>query len=198
MSKIFNKQTFASFILGGLLFSGFISMANENLQIIPNPFPILVNGEKVDVEGYNINGSTYLKTRDTANILDADIDFKDKTIYIETSDETTSPDPQITPNESEVKPVVTTTTLKPNSTPDGITEIDFFEGKYYIGILYVNKKYKNTNYKLTLNTTSEIWQLKKDETILIENIPITITYGYGSIEYDYYINNVMPLLKESN
>ena len=38
--------------------------AADALNIIKNPFPILINSKPTEVDGYNINGHTYLKVAD--------------------------------------------------------------------------------------------------------------------------------------
>ena len=82
MSKYFNKQTIASFLLGITLASTVGLFAVEGLDISINPYPIIKSGEEVKAEGYNINGSTYLKTRDVANLVGTNVEFKDSKIYI--------------------------------------------------------------------------------------------------------------------
>lgn len=56
------KKIVFGIILGMFISSG-IAVAAE-LKIVPNPFPVFIDGKKASVEGYNINGSTYLKLRD--------------------------------------------------------------------------------------------------------------------------------------
>ena len=34
------------------------------LKVTANPYPVLINGTKTDISGYNINGGTYLKLID--------------------------------------------------------------------------------------------------------------------------------------
>lgn len=34
-----------------------------------NTFPVQLNGENVSIDGYNIDGSTYFKLRDVANVV---------------------------------------------------------------------------------------------------------------------------------
>lgn len=60
--KWINKQTIVMFLVGVFFFSG-VSYAAE-LIINPNPFPVIINGIETPVEGYNINGYTYLKLAD--------------------------------------------------------------------------------------------------------------------------------------
>lgn len=58
------KQFMIGFLIGALLFSLSPVFAEGELNIINNPFPILINGQVAEVEGYNINGYTFLKLAD--------------------------------------------------------------------------------------------------------------------------------------
>lgn len=52
----------------------------------PNPYPVKVNGQEVQVEGYNINDSTYFKLRDVANVVGGfSVGFTDNTIIVNTN-----------------------------------------------------------------------------------------------------------------
>lgn len=81
MKKWVNKQTIVMFILGIMISSTSFVVAT-NIVTNPNPFPIIKDGNRVEVQGYNINNSTYLKLRDVASLVDTNVEFKDKKIYI--------------------------------------------------------------------------------------------------------------------
>lgn len=222
MNKYFNKQTLVSFILGGILFSSAGVFAATQLNVIPNQYPIKVDNKEVDIEGYNIDGRTYLQLRDITEILNADLDFQNNTILIDTdtsdteviSNELATSTPNINPtilptpvptntnNESEVKeavelqiPTLEQRQNKPKSTPDGITDIDIYDGKYYIGILHIKSSIKNKGY--SMNNNNNNLSITKDDILIIENIPSKYLSGFGNeaIEYDYYINKILPLIK---
>ncbi len=230
MNKYFNKQTVMSFILGGIVFSSVGIFAATELSILPNPYPIVVNGEKADVEGYNIEGRTYLQLRDMTEVLDTTLNFKDNTIFIDSNininndsemNLTPSPIITITPkptptvstdvnintnNESEVDDLkkLDTTLLeqkknKPESTPDGITKIDIDNGKYYIGIALIQHQIENKGYKLICDS-NKVYKLIKDDNILLDNVEYMLLskYGYDVIEYNYYVNNILPLIQKED
>ena len=46
------------------------ALADEGPEVMSSPQAIIVNGENVSVEVYNINGSNYFKLRDIAKLLD--------------------------------------------------------------------------------------------------------------------------------
>lgn len=53
--------------------------------IVPNSFPVKVNGQTVQVEGYNINDSTYFKLRDVADAVGGfEVGFEDNAIVVNT------------------------------------------------------------------------------------------------------------------
>lgn len=48
-----------------------------------NPFPIQLNGQSVELEGYNINDNTYFKLRDIADVVGGfSVDFQNNTIRL--------------------------------------------------------------------------------------------------------------------
>lgn len=59
----FMKKFVLGIIVGALLFGSAV-FAADTLNIIKNPFPILINSKPTEVDGYNINGHTYLKVAD--------------------------------------------------------------------------------------------------------------------------------------
>lgn len=81
----FMKKTILSFILGAMLF-GSVGVFAGQYVVNPNRFPITLDGENIEIEGYNINDSTYFKLRDIASIVGGfDVDFQDDTIILNTN-----------------------------------------------------------------------------------------------------------------
>lgn len=77
------KHFLIGFLVGTLLFSLSPVFANGELNIIKNPFPILINGQVTEVEGYNINGYTFLKLADFGKAgLDVKFNETEKRIEI--------------------------------------------------------------------------------------------------------------------
>lgn len=80
------KQKFITgFILGALLF-GTVGVFAGQYVATENPFPIKLNGQNVNLEGYSINDSTYFKLRDIGKEVGFDVDFNDSTILITTEE----------------------------------------------------------------------------------------------------------------
>ncbi|MBR0470899.1 MAG: hypothetical protein IJJ55_06765 [Clostridia bacterium] len=69
-------------IIGGLLFGTAGAFAVQYVAT-ENPFPVHLNGKNVSIEGYNIEGSTYFKLRDIADIIGGfDVGFDGTTIQL--------------------------------------------------------------------------------------------------------------------
>lgn len=80
------KKFLLGIITGALLF-GCVTTIAEQYSISPNPFDVVLNGKKVDIEGYGINGRTYFQLRDLGDKIGFNVDFKDNTILINTTNE---------------------------------------------------------------------------------------------------------------
>lgn len=96
------KQLFCGIIIGTVATVSITALAEY--IVVPNSFPVKVNGQTVQVEGYNINDSTYFKLRDVANAVGGfDVDFVDGTIMVKAENApslTTAP--TVTPNNEPV------------------------------------------------------------------------------------------------
>lgn len=220
MNKWFNKQTIVSFILGGILFSSAGVFAATQLNIVPNTFPIKINNNEVDLEAYNIEGITYLQLRDTTEVLNAELDFKDNTIYINTNN--VSGDDNI--SESTPIPIITSIPTptsvdintnkesevnkmndKPTKTSDRLT-IFYYDksinrysktsGIPYIQLVEILSIYKESGFYIETNDNiGKLFNSQNAEPILID-IPLEQIDVFTMIKYDYYQNNIEPLLQK--
>ena len=75
------KKFFAGLITGIIIAISFTTYAAVQLKVIPNPYPVFINNTKANVQGYNINGSTYLKLSDLKS-AGIDVKFKDSKINV--------------------------------------------------------------------------------------------------------------------
>lgn len=79
------KSNIISFIIGAVIF-GSVSAFAVQYTISDNPYPIQLNGQNVNIEGYNINDNTYFKLRDISNIIGGfTVDFNNDTIQLATN-----------------------------------------------------------------------------------------------------------------
>ena len=89
MKKI--TSNIACFI-SGVIIASTVGAVAATYTATENTFPIKVNGQNVQMEGYNIDGSTYFKLRDIGDKMGFDVGFKDNTIYVgEVPTQTTEP-----------------------------------------------------------------------------------------------------------
>ena len=77
-----DKNNIICFVSGALLF-GTVGAFASYYTATENTFPVQLNGENVSIDGYNIDGSTYFKLRDVANVVGGfDVDFFNNTIQL--------------------------------------------------------------------------------------------------------------------
>lgn len=73
--------------------------------VVPNSFPVKVNGQTVQVEGYNINDSTYFKLRDVADAVGGfEVGFEDNAIIVNTPNKPTPEPPPLPTTKSDLLP----------------------------------------------------------------------------------------------
>ena len=76
------KQFITGFISGALIF-GVAGVLAATYTATDNPFPVQLNGNNVQIEGYNIEGSTYFKLRDIADVVGGfNVGFQNNTIQL--------------------------------------------------------------------------------------------------------------------
>jgi hypothetical protein len=115
------SKSFISGLIVGIIITASVSaFAVTNLNVTPNPYPVVVNGEEVSSDGYNINGSTYLGLTGIADGLNCNVKFEDKKIQI-TSDSQSTNQIDNTKEGGETNTMTTTTneTTTPNIDTDG-------------------------------------------------------------------------------
>ena len=77
------KQLFCGIVIGVVAAVSVTALAEYIAN--SNAFPVKVNGRDAQLEGYNIEGSTYFKLRDVADAVGGfSVDFVDNTITIQT------------------------------------------------------------------------------------------------------------------
>jgi len=212
------KKFTLGLIVGIIISFSVTAFAAVQLTVLDNPFPVFIDGQAADVEAYNINGFTFLKLADFGK-TGLTIKFNETDRKIEVTSKLLT-DTGVDDMSDEIIGKEIT------QTPDGITQIDLWEGKQYIGVPYIRNIIRPKGYNLVKFTTEayidpetsmvvddvgdDKWKLIKgtydtnknrveqssNYTILIEDVPMTLTFGsYDSVEADYYINTILPLIK---
>lgn len=92
------------FVCGAVVF-GMIGAFAAQYSATDNPFPVKLNGQDINIEGYNINDETYFKLRDIADAVGGfGVSFNDNTIQIfktkTSSESTTAPSATDIPTQS--------------------------------------------------------------------------------------------------
>lgn len=121
-----------------------------------NPFPVTYNGNRVYPQGYNIDGSTYFKLRDIADIVGGfNVDFQNNTIVLTNTNGST--------------PAHSNSVLKPYNTSSDYTRIKDITsgGKYFKDVVQLD----------TLNEGRAYYNLNGQYS--------AIKGQYGSIDDDY-------------
>lgn len=176
------KGFICGFIMASALFIGIVSIsaATQTVQAKLSDVTYIIDGKSCDLESLNYNNKNRVPVRDLAEKMGATVSVENNTVVIKSKLKVT-----VTPKPPVVDP-------KPKQTPDGITQIDTYQGKYYISLSYIEKKIAEKGYILWYD--HDVWSIKKDDKIVIGNLSYTSVYGYSSLEYDYYVNVVMPLI----
>ena len=192
------KKFIIGFIVGALMFSIIPVMAEGELSVVPNPFPVLIDGEVAEVEGYNINGYTFLKLADFGKAgLTVKFNETDKQIEISSTE----------------KAIITPEPI-PDKGDDVVSDVQVYEENGYKVIMdneveyyslksigeYIYDKGYNIGYDkskdrlflLRYNTPSKS---SDNITIILENIPFRVFNDATHIEKDFYINKIFPLIK---
>lgn len=116
------KKYISGLLTGIIIATSLTTFAAVQLKVVPNPYPVLVNGTKTNVQGYNINNSTYLKLSDLKSAgIDARYNKDKKQIEVKSF---TSSD---------------STTENEKFTPDGVKLDADHYGEGYVGIYDIGK-----------------------------------------------------------
>lgn len=76
------RNNIICFIAGAMIFGSAGVLAGQ-YTATDNSFPVKLNGNNVQIEGYNIEGSTYFKLRDIADVVGSfEVGFQNNTIQI--------------------------------------------------------------------------------------------------------------------
>ena len=192
------KKFIIGFIVGALMFSIIPVMAEGELSVVPNPFPVLIDGEVAEVEGYNINGYTFLKLADFGKAgLTVKFNETDKQIEI-----------------SSTKKAVITPEPIPDKGDDVVSDKQVYEENGYKVIMdneveYYSWKsicdniepkgynigYDKTEDSMFLIKYNTIKKSTADSTKILESIPYKIFNDATHIPKDYYLNKILPLIK---
>lgn len=179
------KKFLSGLILGVIISISLVGIASE-LNIVPNPFPVLINGKETPVDGWNIEGSTFLKLRDFEKV-GLVVQFNEKERQIEI----------VKGGNGMAKEVYKIGDLE-------ITKIDGIE---YVTLIAIKDQFRFQNgpnvyspkIAFDFSYINKVASMFKEEngvrTTLIEEIPHIVVDARVFIKYSYYISTIEPLIK---
>ncbi len=216
------KKFISGLIIGILIALSITTFAAVELEIIPNPYEVLIDGNNSDVKGYNINGATYLKLTDFVE-AGLGVTFNKDTKQIEIT----------TPAANVSKSTTNTATNQLLLDSDGSILFDPFKnsintdkeasvdsiklykvnGEKYVYFADIDTALKSTNIRLGLNNETHIATFTNKTKYADENNPygtdepynlrkITINqislgkYDDCFFTYEDWINRIIPFIKE--
>lgn len=188
-------------VLGLFIGVTITAVAQQVYEAYTNSFPVYVNGKQKDIEGYNINGSTYFKLRDLGSFIGFDVDFKEGNILIETSENNDN----ITTPHNDV--------LLNDDAKQCASMIDnMLQGKNFeLGLMSdsVHTGYTSTDLNLILNNTFILNNVAKVDgksvysaklltnsgDVLLEDLDIVVICERICLTPEYFVNTILPLDK---
>ncbi len=195
-----HKQLIIGILLGALFFGTIPVLAQQQIRISDNRFPIFVNGNRERIEGYNINGYTYLKLADFSR-AGLDVKFNAEKKRIEVENVEVIHDEKGDENMEDIEYVEKDGYI--SIVKDGY-DLQVVNGVEYIALREIGTKHKgydfryiqDVGFELTYNpdkfNSPEFTQLVKGD------IPLDykIISGRTSIKYNYFVENILPLINK--
>ena len=180
----------------------------------PNPYPVKVNGQEVQVEGYNINDSTYFKLRDVADAVGGfSVDFADNTIIVNTDRGEGVPIPTPVPTSTDAPGAEPVASAKATPNPKlGEDNVVFFTENGYeftsdglpIYVLDDGSKYVTTEYiKMVYNFEENGYEFAvgricdSDYNVVLSDIQLASDNRPSHIEASYYEEILSSWLQEN-
>lgn len=185
------KKVILSFLAGGIICATVTGFAVE-YAVTANPFPVKVNGQTVQVEGYNINDSSYFKLRDIADAVGGfEVGFEDNAIIVNTPSQPTAT-PAPTPANLSASDITIVKGDDGNDyTSDGL-KVEYVDDIAYVWVDNINGKMRKmgiNNYICTGEYLINQDTVKQE----ISNIPICPS-NKKLIQLDFYISTLSPYI----
>lgn len=166
-------KKYLSGLITGIIISVSLTAFAAELNVVANPFPVLINGITESVEGYNINGYTFLKL---ADFKKAGLTIK----FNETNQQIEITSQEITSNIESLNMEVETMTIESKPTFTTYNGCDAIEQD---GIIYVHVSYLNLYFLSYDANTETISFIKDGKTISFNKYDFEYTKIYNEIVY---------------
>jgi hypothetical protein len=180
-------KKYLSGLLTGIIVSLSITVFAAEFNIIPNPYPILIDGVQTEVEGYNIDGSTFLKLK-AFEKAGLEIAFENNNILINTQSKETSTLKTSSIIDEDINVDNDEESLT-NDFPEGFKIFPIKRNQTYKGLPSGAKfiEFKNFNFPIKYN--DDIYIDSKDLTLI--NL-----VGSGGAKYSNNTLSIRLILKE--
>ena len=192
-----NKKYFClGVITGSIVFGSVLSFANDLLNVVPNPFKIKVNNVEQFIEGYNINGSSYFKLRDIGERVGFNVNFKENTIMINTTDDNTTIQNGYELQDTDI--VQTADKVVCVHDVDYNVRAILVNNDIYYLVEDVNTFLKHCVVYAKGSNIDKGFSLYRSYTkeVLIDSIPVIMENDRPYISEDYVYSDILPLDKE--
>lgn len=172
------KSITLGILIGAITTLSFTALAEY--IVVPNSFPVKVNGQTVQVEGYNINDSTYFKLRDVADAVGGfEVGFEDNAIIVNTPQKPTS---------------APTPTVNPDLSPLPEVEVETVDGEEYVRKSRIEEMLDSIGLGQYKFTSVRFYDSSQNNGVaLIKDIPHHPNSN-TLIPYSYYISTIIPVI----
>lgn len=178
------KKFTMGFLTAALLFTAIpVGAAIEEYICYKADYKVMVNGTEYisnELPVLNYKGNTYAPFRSILEAAGLTVSWNAELSQAEV----TVPDTTVAKKSTGI-----------TQTPDGITQIDTWEGKQYISFTKIQLAVRPKGYDLMFDIHGKTWKLVKGDEVIMGNVPVTMVYAHDSVEVDYYINTILPLIK---
>lgn len=187
------KSTTLGILIGAVTTLSITALADY--IVAPNSFPVKVNGQTVQIDGYNINDSTYFKLRDVANAVGGfDVGFNDNTITIATEQQpelTLAPAP--TPANLSASDITIVKGEDGNDyTSDGL-QIYYEDNIPYVKAGYIQQRIAKKGFPHYTFAKNSLVDTANDWKPVLINIPVRANHS-ENILLEYYISTLAPFI----
>lgn len=209
------KKYIVGLLSGIIICISFSVFASNLLQVNTVNYQVIVNGSEVTSEKFNYNGKTYLELRQTAELLNAEINWDkvNKIANIESKNYLVTPTPTLTPTSTQIlnnvtyaipTPKAPMETLKPANKnefiyTDSMTSYRAIkqDDVVYVKARDIQDKYPSILFFTCKPNINKLFAINaKTNDLVFDSIPYILLDNNVYTPYSYYINTILPKIIE--
>lgn len=187
MKKRFSSGLVIGVVVGVVLAISGVAVAEQYYKVEPNVFPIIVNGQRQDIDALNINDRTYLQLRGVGAVLNTNVDFNENNQIIIGDPPPVAPKP-----DDENKPDF-------YYLSDGVKAERLLDGFYYVFTNNIEKHMENDLglkfYSFFDTDGNGTLDLDDGQKAILLDVPSSTQSRY-MIPVEYYENIIRPLIEQ--